>query len=392
MIKKIDIFTDESIEVPAFKPWISKDDKKNVMNSLSQKMLTLGPNLNKFEELFAEFTNAKYAIAVSNCTAALHLSLKSLGIKKDDEVIIPDLTFVADANSVIASNAKPVIVDINKDDFSISIEDIKKKITKKTKAIILVHIYGKACNMSEIVKISKEYNLHLIEDCAHAVGTYYKNKHVGNFGITGCFSFYPTKNLTTAEGGMVITNSKFIAKKIEQLRSHGMTKSLSKRYSDKYPWEYDVKEPGYNYRLDEIRSSLGISQLSRLNQMNELRKNAAQYYSKNLNRCKGIIVPKIVNDKSHSYHLYVIRITESYGISRNKLFEKLKNAGIITTVNWKPLHKFSAYKQFLKKSDKFPITSKVYEQILALPLFPQITRKQQDKVIMKIKEYSDSKN
>ena len=174
MKKKSDIFEDESITVPGFEPWISKDDQKNVMNSLNQKMLTLGPNLDKFEKLFAKFTNAKYAIAVSNCTAALHLSLKALGIKKEDEVIIPDLTFVADANSIIASNAKPVIVDINKNDFSISVEEIQKKITKKTKAIIPVHIYGKVCNINEIVKISKEHNLHLIEDCAHAVGTYYK--------------------------------------------------------------------------------------------------------------------------------------------------------------------------------------------------------------------------
>ena len=381
---KKDFFKDSKIKFPAYEPWISKDDKKIVDEALSQSMLTLGPQLEKFESDFCKYSNSKYAIAVSNCTAALHLSLMALGIKKDDEVIIPDLTFVADANAILACNAKPIIADINKENFFLSISNVKKNITKKTKAIIPVHIYGQVCNIEEILDLAKDHNLKVVEDCAHAVGTFHKSKHVGTLGNTGCFSFYPTKNITTAEGGMVTTNSKKIAEKIRQLRSHGMTKSLKSRYSSGYPWIFDIVEPGYNYRMDEIRAALGITQLKRINKINELRKNASLYYHKNLQKIPGIILPDMVNDKSHSYHLYTIRVTKPFKLSRNQLFKKLKNNGIRTTVYWMPIHKYSAFRKFAKASNVVN-TSKIYNEILALPLFPTISKKHQDSVIKVIK-------
>ena len=381
---KKDFFKDSKIKFPAYEPWISSEDKKIVNKTLAQSMLTLGPRLEKFEADFCKYSQAKYAIAVSNCTAALHLSLKALGIKKDDEVIIPDLTFVADANAVLACNAKPVIVDINKENFFLSIPNIKKNITKKTKAIIPVHIYGQVCNIDEILDVARDNNLKVIEDCAHAIGTFHNSKHVGNLGNTGCFSFYPTKNITTAEGGMVITNSKKIAEKIRQLRSHGMTKSLKSRYSSKYPWIFDIVEPGYNYRMDEIRAALGITQLKRIKKINELRKNASFYYHKNLQNIPGIILPDMVNDKSHSYHLYTIRVTKSFKLSRNQLFKKLKDNGIRTTVYWMPIHEYTAFRKFAKSSNIIN-TAKIYDQILALPLFPNISKKHQDSVIKVIK-------
>jgi dTDP-4-amino-4,6-dideoxygalactose transaminase len=381
---KKDFFKDPKIKFPAYEPWISNDDKKIVNKTLSQSMLTLGPQLEKFESDFSKYSNAKYAIAVSNCTAALHLSLMALGIKKNDEVIIPDLTFVADANAILACNAKPVIVDINQDNFFLSISNIKKNITKKTKAIIPVHIYGQVCNIEEIMDVAKDHNLKVIEDCAHAVGTFHKSKHVGTLGSTGCFSFYPTKNITTAEGGMVITNSKQIAEKVRQLRSHGMTKSLKNRYSSEYPWIFDIIEPGYNYRLDEIRAALGITQLKRIKKINDLRKKASSYYHKNLQNIPGIILPDMVNDKTHSYHLYTIRVTKLYKLSRNQLFKKLKDNGIRTTVYWMPVHKYTAYQQFAKKSN-VTNTTKIYDEILALPLFPNISKIHQNNVIKVIK-------
>ena len=381
---KKDFFKDSKIKFPAYEPWISKDDKKIVDKALSQSMLTLGPQLEKFESDFCEYSNSKYAIAVSNCTAALHLSLMALGIKKNDEVIIPDLTFVADANAILACNAKPVITDINKENFFLSISNIKKNITKKTKAIIPVHIYGQVCNIDEILDVAKDNNLKVIEDCAHAVGTFHKSKHVGTLGSTGCFSFYPTKNITTAEGGMVITNSKQIAEKVRQLRSHGMTKSLQNRYSSEYPWIFDILQPGYNYRLDEIRAALGITQLKRIKKINDLRKKASTYYHKNLQNIPGIILPDMVNDRTHSYHLYTIRVTNPYKLSRNQLFKKLKNNGIRTTVYWMPIHKYTAYQKFAKKSNVIN-TTKIYDEILALPLFPNISKIHQDSVIKVIK-------
>tara|TARA_B100000809_G_scaffold65488_1_gene62121 strand:+ start:222 stop:1382 length:1161 start_codon:yes stop_codon:yes gene_type:complete len=381
---KKDFFEDKKIKFPAYEPWISDEDKKIVEKTLTQSMLTLGPQLEKFENNFCKYSKAKYAVAVSNCTAALHLSLMALGIKKDDEVIIPDLTFVADANAILACNAKPVIVDINKENFFLSISNIKKNITKKTKAIIPVHIYGQVCNIEEILDVAKDNNLKVIEDCAHAVGTFHKSKHVGTLGNTGCFSFYPTKNITTAEGGMVITNSEKIAEKVRQLRNHGMTKSLKSRYSSEYPWIFDIKQPGYNYRLDEIRAALGITQLKRIKKINELRKKASSYYNKNLQNIPGIILPDMVNDKTHSYHLYTIRVTKPYKLSRNQLFKKLKDNGIRTTVYWMPIHKYTAYRKFVKTSNTLN-TTKIYDEILALPLFPNISKKHQDAVIKVIK-------
>jgi len=379
-----DFFKDSKIKFPAYEPWISGDDKKIINKTLSQSMLTLGPQLEKFEADFCKYSKSKYAVAVSNCTAALHLSLMALGIKENDEVIIPDLTFVADANAVLACNAKPVVADINKENFFLSLSNIKKNITKKTKAIIPVHIYGQVCNIDEILDIAKDNNLNVVEDCAHAIGTFHKSKHVGTLGNTGCFSFYPTKNITTAEGGMVTTNSKEIAEKIRQLRSHGMTKSLKSRYSSEYPWVFDIVEPGYNYRLDEIRAALGITQLKRIKKINELRKKASLYYHKNLQNIPGIILPDMVNDKSHSYHLYTIRVTKPYKLSRDQLYKKLKDNGIRTTVYWMPIHEYAAYRKFAKKSS-IVNTVKTYDEILALPLFPNISKKHQDAVIKVIK-------
>jgi len=379
-LKKRDSFN-QSIRVPAYVPWISKEDKDAVLKSLNQTMLTLGPTLEKFELMFAKYTQSKHAVAVSNCTAALHLSLKALGIQEGDEIIIPDLSFIADANAVIATGATPVLADIENDGFSISIKSIKQKITRKTKAIIPIHMYGEVCKIMEILDVAKSNNLYVIEDCAHAIGTFYKGKHVGNFGSMGCFSFYPTKNMTTAEGGMVITSSSKLAEKIRQLRSHGMTKSLAKRYSSKYPWLFDVKEPGYNYRLDEIRSALGISQLRRIDKINALRKKAATYYTTSLAKVKGIITPTIVEDRSHSYHLYTIRVTKNFGMSRNELYNLLRKNGIRTTLYWTPIHEYTAYKKFVKNSKNYPNTEKTYEEILALPLYPTISRSKQKQVI-----------
>ena len=381
---KKDFFKDSKIKFPAYEPWISRDDEKIISKTLKQSMLTLGPQLEKFESDFCKYSKAKYAIAVSNCTAALHLSLMALGIKENDEVIIPDLTFVADANAVLACNAKPVVADINKENFFLSISNVKKNITKKTKAIIPVHIYGQVCNIDEILDLAKDNNLKVVEDCAHAVGTFHKSKHVGTLGNTGCFSFYPTKNITTAEGGMVTTNSKEIAEKVRQLRSHGMTKSLKNRYSSEYPWVFDIIEPGYNYRLDEIRCALGVTQLKRIKTINKLRKKASLYYQKNLQNIPGILLPDMVNDNSHSYHLYTIRVTKPFKLSRNQLYKKFKNNGIRTTVYWMPIHEYAAYRKFAKKSS-IVNTTKIYDEILALPLFPNISKKHQDAVIKVIK-------
>ncbi len=382
----LDAFENNAIKVPFVVPNIQNSDKKAIELALQSNLLTDGPILKKFEDEFSKFTGSKYAIGVSNATSALHLSLKSQGIGIGDEVIIPNITFVATANSVLYTGATPVLVDVNYDDINISIKSVEKSITKKTKAIIPVHFAGKSCDMSKLKKISKKFGLKIIEDCAHAIGTKFNKTHVGNFGETGCFSFYPTKNLTTFEGGMIITNSKQTALKIKSMRNHGITKSLKERFTKGHPWDFDVSELGYNYRLDEIRASLGFNQLKRLKKMNQLRQNASRYYTKNLKTIPGIETFEDSKLKDNSCHLYVIRILKDFDLTRNNLFNHLLKNGIRTSVHYKPLDKFNFYKSNSKIYSSLNISHELYEKILSLPLFPQISKKELDLVINTIKQ------
>ena len=375
--------------VPFFKPQLLEEDKKAILKSLNSSMLTNGPVVNEFEKKFAKFTKSKYAVAVSNATSALHLSLTSLDIGKGDEVIMPDLTFIATANSVLMTGATPVLADVTPDTFQISIDSIKKSITKKTKAILPVHLYGKSCDMNSIQKIAKKNNLKIIEDCAHAIGTKYKNKHVGTFGDTGCFSFYPSKNITTFEGGMIITNSKKLDENLRMGRNHGINRTLKDRYSSKYPWEYDIKQYGYNYRLDEIRSTLGINQLKRINKINNSRRNAFKYYCKKLSNIDGILLPSQDNLKEHACHLFVISIDKSkFGLDRNRIHEKLLKKGIYTSIHYKPLHLFTLFKKKSKIYDNLINSSKLYDEILSLPFYTSMPKNEQNIVVNEIKNLS----
>ena len=245
--KHSDVFGDTSISVPFVVPMITSDDKKSILNALNSRLLTDGPILKKFEIEFAKYTGSKFAIGVSNATSALQLSLIACGIGKGDEVIIPDITFVATANAVLATGATPVIADVEKSDLNISINSIKHNITPKTKAIIPVHFAGKSCNMKQICNLAKKHDLKIIEDCAHSIGTKYNSRHVGNFGLSGCFSFYPTKNMTTIEGGMITCNTKKLAKFFISCRNHGILKTYAQRFTSGFPWDYDIEKFGYNF-------------------------------------------------------------------------------------------------------------------------------------------------
>ena len=381
------IFRRSPTRVPFFVPNITAKDKKVIINSLGKPLLTDGPKLREFERLFAKFTGAKFAIGVSNGTSALFLSLNALKLEKGDEVIIPDETFVATANAVLHTGATPVLADTEDASYNISIDSIKKNITAKTKVILPVHIAGKACNIKKIQKLAKSNDLLIVEDCAHAIGASIENKHVGTFGECGCFSFYPTKNITTIEGGMIITNSKKIAKEIQSSRNHGLTKSLSQRFSRGKPWDYDVITPGYNYRLDEIRSVLGINQLKRIKKLNLRRRNACKFYNTRLNDIKGIQTPILSGKDDDVNHLYMIRVKEDFEITRDELFFNLLKNGIRTSLHYKPLHKFTAYKKFAKIHSSLKNTEKLYREIISLPLFPDITKEEQNHVIKCIKKY-----
>ena len=374
-----------SIKVPFFLPYVDSKDITEIKKAASAPFLTNGPKLDVFEQKFKKFTKSKYAIGVSNATAALYLSLKALGIKKNDEVIVPDLTFVATANVVLQVGATPVLVDIDDETLNISTESIIKNISRKTKAIIPVHLAGTPCDMQKIMRIARANSLRVIEDCAHGIGTSYNKKHVGNFGNAGCFSFYPTKNLTTIEGGMVVTNDKKIADFIQLARNHGMSRSLMSRYSAGKPWEYDIKDIGYNYRLDDIRSALGISQLQKLTMLNKKRLIAFRYYNKGLKNMPGLIVPNEKNFKNNSCHLYIIRITSEAKISRDKLFYSLQKKGIGSSVHYKPLHEFTLFRKKGVSRNSLSVSKRIYKEILSLPMYPQLTRSSQDYIIKSIK-------
>ena len=359
-------------------PNIDKNDKKAVLKALDQPTLTNGPNLQKFELSFAKFTGAKYAIGVTNATAALILSLNALELKKNDEVIVPDETFVATANAILLNGATPVLVDIENIGYNVSVESIEKSITKKTKVIMPVHIAGKACDIIKIRKLAHDYDLKIIEDCAHAIGTKINDTHVGNFGDLGCFSFYPTKNMTTIEGGMVITNSKKLATKIITSRNHGFVNN--KKFNSK-PWIYDVESPGYNFRLDEIRSALGINQLKRIQKLNTLRKKACQYYNLKLKNIPGIEIPILSQFADDVNHLYMIRIKKEYGLTRDELFRKLLKSGIQTSLHYTPLHEFTIFKKLAKKYVSLKNSKALYNELISLPMFPYISKNEQDNVI-----------
>ena len=302
--KRIDAFNDKSIKIPFVYPQISSKDKNAIMSALNSILLTDGPQLNNFEKKFSKFTKSKFAIGTSNATSSLELCLRAIGIKPGDEVLVPNLTFVATASAVLHCGATPILVDVDKNTLNINFESLKKSITKKTKAIIPVHFAGRYCDIHKIKKICRENQIKIIEDCAHAIGTRYKDQHVGTFGDAGCFSFYPTKNITTIEGGMIITNSKSIMNDVKKSRNHGIDKTLVNRFSNGNPWDFDIKKPGFNYRLDEIRSALGISQLNRIKSMNLQRKKINDYYSNKLKSIKGIITPLDSSKNENSYHLY----------------------------------------------------------------------------------------
>ena len=313
--------------------------------------------------------------------------MRALNIGPGDEVIVPDLTFAATANAPLFCGAKPVFADIDEKTFNISPKDVLERITSNTKAIIPVHYGGQSCDMTELLEIAEDHKLFVVEDCAHSLGAEYKGKKTGTFGAMGCFSFYPTKIITTLEGGMITTNDEQIDKKLRILREHGMSRNALERESNA-AWYYDVVDLGYNYRLTEAQAALGISQMDRIETGIRRRIQGASYYSKKLKSTQNIVLPYQAQDRSHIFHLYTIRIQEERdGANRDAVFVQLRDAGVQSSVHYTPLHLMSFYKQFIKKkSPRFPVAEKIYREILSLPLYPTLTRKNIATIATKIRE------
>ena len=371
------------MKVPYFIPWITRNDKQAVVHALNQRWLTNGPILKRFEEKFGKFIGSKYSVGVSSATHGLHLILKSLDIGPSDEVIVPTMTFSSTADVVSYCGGKPILADVNNDSFNITSSEIKKRITKRTRSIIVVHYGGQSCDMDEIMSIARNKGISVIEDCAHALGSTYEKYKCGTIGIAGCFSFYPTKIITTGEGGMVTTNSKEIHTKTSVLRTHGMNATPADReVTAKH--RYDIIEMGYNYRLDEIRSSLGLSQLSRVDEINKRRISVAKKYNSEIQKIKGLTIPKTYSDRNHIYHLYSIKVENDYPLTRDELFVKLSKNGVGTSVQYYPLHLMS-YNKKKYVSKQFPNSNSLKDKILCLPIYPKMTTKNIDFVISCLK-------
>jgi len=345
-----------------------------VANVLQSKWLTMGTVTQEFEQAFSEYIGSKYSIAVANGTAALHLACLALNLNPGDEVIVPSLTFVATANAIRYTGATPVFADIaGESDFNISHQSIRKLITKRTQAIIVVHYGGYACNMPEIMALAREHNLKVIEDAAHAVGSTLDERKLGTWGDLGCFSFFSNKNMTTGEGGMVVTDDESISQKIHLLRSHGMTTMTWDRHKG-HAWSYDVVELGYNYRIDEIRSALGVVQLRKLEKNNARRRQLTQLYHETLQEVvPQITLPFGTHPGISAAHLMPVLLPHS--TNRANFMERLKSHGIQTSIHYPPIHLFSAYQDSQKNNGSLSITEDIAAREVTLPLYPTMSDK-----------------
>jgi dTDP-4-amino-4,6-dideoxygalactose transaminase len=356
--------------VQLFKLNYDEQEQQAVREVLDSAWLTMGQKTLDFESAFADFLgNNAQCLAVSNGTAALHMALLACGIKSGDEVITPALTFIADQNVTWFCGASNVLADITSlEDWSTDPADIEKRITKKTKAIMIVHYAGYACEMDRIVDICKRHNLYLIEDCAHTPGADYKGQSLGTFGDVAAFSFFSNKNLSVGEGGMVVTKNPNIYAKLKNLRSHGMTVLSFDRYKGRAV-SYDVEIPGFNYRIDEIRSALGLVQLKKLDGANRKRKELVGHYFDRLDNLPLIIVPyrHFVRGEPN-YHIMPILLAEK--IDRNTLIESMKQDGIQTSIHYPSVQNFSAYKGKVNDTPKAHFVS---DHELTLPLYPTMS-------------------
>ena len=358
------------LNIPYCLPKISEEEIAEVVDTLRSGWLTMGPKTIAFEAQIAEYTGAKYAVAVNSCTAALHLSLIAYGIGSGDEVITSPYTFASTGNVIIHSGAKPVFVDIKKDTFNIDPEKINEAITPKTKAIIPVHFAGQPCDMKEIQEIADDHNLLVIEDAAHAIGAEYHGKKIGSLSDTTCFSFYATKNMTTGDGGAVTTNDPNIAEKMRILRLHGISKDAWKRYSAQGSWYYEIEECGWKYNMTDIQASLGIHQLRKLDDFIAARRQYADIYTKELDKVGGVITPIEKPERNHVYHLYLILLKD---IDRSIFIEKIAKRGVSCSVHFIPLNHHPVYQDTYGYSeDDFPNAKWIYEREVSLPLYPKM--------------------
>ena len=372
--------------LPFCVPDIGEREIEEVVATLRSGWITTGPRTREFEKRFGQYVGARHAIAVSSCTAALHIALAAIGLGPGDEVITSPLTFCSTANVVIHLGATPVFADIC-DDLNINPAEIRRRITPRTKAIVPVHHSGQPCRMDEILDCARVRNLPVIEDAAHAAGARYRDRMIGSIGTATTFSFYAIKNMTTAEGGMITTDDDELAEQMRILSLHGISKDAWKRYSSTGSWYYEVTCPGYKCNMTDIQAALGIGQLDRLPGFLEIRRRYAHIYDELFDGLSEVTAPVVHPDVYHARHLYVLRLNlERLTIDRAAFIEALRAENIGTSVHFIPVHLHPYYRdRYGYARGDFPVAESTYDRIISLPLYPKMTEEDLRDVVAAVK-------
>lgn len=372
--------------IPYGRQWVDASDIREVVKVLKSDWLTQGPKIKEFEDALCKYTGAKYAVAVSNGTAALHIACLAADIKRGDEVITSPITFVASANSILYCGGTPVFADIQEDVVNIDPDEIKKKISPNTKAIIPVHFAGHPCDLEEIKKIAEKHNLSIIEDASHALGSEYKNSKIGSckYSDMTIFSFHPVKHITTGEGGAVLTNRKDLYLRLLLFRNHGITKDREKMAKFEGPWYYEMQELGFNYRITDLQCTLGISQLKKLNNFLERRRELVSIYNRNFCEINKFKLPIEKPYVKSAWHIYYIRLKESS--KRSLIFQELQKFNIGVQVHYIPVHLQPYYRdRFGYKLGDYLKAENYYKSTITLPLYPQMLNSEIQYVINVLK-------
>lgn len=371
------------MKVEFFKHNIDEEDIARAERVIRSIFLTTGEEVNIFEDALASYLGAKHAVGVTSCTAGLHLSLLAYDIGPGDEVITTPMTFIATANAILHAGAKPVFVDVEPETGNIDVRQIESVITPKTKAILPVHLYGQMCDMIAIRKIADQYGLVVIEDCAHTLEGTRDGIKPGQLGDTACFSFYATKNITSGEGGAVVTNSSEIAEKIKLLRLHGMTKNAAERYMAKYQ-HWDMELCGWKYNMDNIQASLLIGQLKRIENLLMRREEIAQRYEKAFSQVEEINFPKVLKNSRSARHLFTIWVDPS---KRDEILRALQEEGVGVAVNFRAIHLLKFYREkFAYRRGMFPEAERIGDSTISIPLYPRLTDEEVRYVINSVKK------
>jgi len=370
-------------KIEFFKHNINDEDIERVNSVLRSIFLTTGEVVKEFEEKFSNYVGSRYTVGVTSCTAALHLSLLAAGIGPGDEVITTPMSFCATANSILHAGAKPVFVDVEEDTGNLNHELIEKAITERTKAIIPVHLYGQMCNMKEIKRLADRHGLKIIEDAAHSIEAIRDGIKPGQLSFTACFSFYATKNITSGEGGAIVTNDSTVADKLKMLRLHGIDKSAIDRYTKRYE-HWDMPILGWKYNMDNIQAALLIGQLERIDEFWQRREYLWNLYEEELKGVKGIKILKTLPETRHARHLFTVLVPPK---KRDEILWRLQDAGIGVAVNYRPIHLLSYYrKTFGYKEGDFPVSEDIGARTISLPLYPSLKEEELKAVTSTLKK------